>query len=127
MTALLLDEMMSPTLAGNLRAAGYDVLAIGANPSLRGISDPEVLALANRERRVLFTRNVRDFAQLAYSWAAEGRTHTGLLFLSSKSFPSDRSQLGRLTAALEGRFISNRWPSPGEVDFLQASNPPPWH
>lgn len=118
MTALLLDEMISPTLAQNLRAAGFDVVAISANPSLRGTSDPEVLELATREGRVLVTHNVKDFALLAASWAAEGRTHTGMLFISAKSFPSGRSQLGRLAAALEGRWADDRWPSPGQVDFL---------
>jgi hypothetical protein len=53
------------------------------DPSLEGWDDPDLLLLAAQERRVLVTSNVKDFWPLAREWAAEGRPHAGLIFLSS--------------------------------------------
>lgn len=118
MTALLLDEMLSPGIAMQMSAAGHDVVAVSGRPDLRGMPDSEVLELATRENRVLVTDNVKDFAPLNASWAAQGRTHAGLVFISSKSFPQDRRRVGLIAAALTMRLGEGRWPSPGQYEFL---------
>jgi len=44
---------------------------------LEGLADPEVLALAGAEGRILVTGNSRDFAPLLREWAEAGRAHSG--------------------------------------------------
>ena len=68
---LLLDEMHAPAVADALTADGWDVVAVAANPSLRGTSDEELLAYATAEGRALVTENIVDFAVIAARWAAE--------------------------------------------------------
>ena len=62
---LLLDENFPirthfPTL--NRR---FDVKHVGANLNLEGLSDPKVYALARKEGRLVVTRNIKDFKELA--------------------------------------------------------------
>lgn len=118
MRNLLLDEMLAPAVAEQLLAVGIDAVAISADASLRGMPDPEVLELAARQSRVLVTDNIQDFAPLAASWSAQGRTHGGLLFVSSKSFPQTRGRMTGIAAALRLRQKACRWPAAGESDFL---------
>lgn len=57
----LADENISHYVLERLRAAGFDVAAIGVtNP---GASDGDVLAMAKREGRILITED-RDFGEL---------------------------------------------------------------
>lgn len=72
MKGLLLDEMISPKVAEQLRALGVDVVAISESPTLRRTPDPDVLELAAGQARVLVTDNIKDFAPLNASWAAQG-------------------------------------------------------
>lgn len=116
---LLLDEMLSPVIADRLTESGCEALAISSSPDLRGVPDVDVLALAAEHGRVLVTGNIRDFVPLASSWAAQGRTHPGILLVSSKTFPMSRGRSGRITAALLTRFRAGSWPAPGQVDFLR--------
>lgn len=62
---LLLDENFPirtyfPTL--NRR---FDVKHIGADLNQEGLADPKVYALARKEKRLLVTRNIKDFEELA--------------------------------------------------------------
>jgi hypothetical protein len=115
---LLLDEMLSPRIAETLRTEGADVLSISESPALRATPDPDVLELAAREQRVLVTDNIKDFGPINRIWAAQGRTHAGILFVSVKTFPQDRSRIGRVSIALAQRLAGGRWPAPGQADFL---------
>jgi hypothetical protein len=115
---ILLDEMLSPRIAEQLRVVGADVVAISDTAHLKGTSDSDVLELATSEARALITDNIRDFAPLNASWAALGRTHAGMVFISTKTFPQDRTRVGRITAALQKRLQDDAWPEPGQVDFL---------
>jgi hypothetical protein len=56
----LLDEDVTVEFADYLRAGGYNVTTV-AECGLKGQSDEAVFQLARRERRILFTRNGRDF------------------------------------------------------------------
>ena len=72
----LLDESADFRLALHLRAAGHDVTAIGHDyPS--SLDDPEVLAIAHRERRILITDD-RDFGELVFE---RRHSHAGVIFL----------------------------------------------
>lgn len=115
---LLLDEMLPPALAATLSRAGCDTVAVSADPELRGSTDAEVLEVAAALRRVLVTDNVRDFVPLGNAWAAQGRTHAGILLISSRTFPMTSRRTGAIAAALLRRHGSATWPAPGMCDFL---------
>ena len=57
----LADENVSRHVIESLRAAGFDVMSISATRA--GASDDEVLAVADREDRILITED-RDFGEL---------------------------------------------------------------
>jgi len=74
---LLLDEMLDPQIAIQLRRRGHDVLAIQEDSTLQGRPDPEVLARATELGRVLVTDNVADFSRLHRIVLQEGDHHAG--------------------------------------------------
>ena len=79
---LLLDANLSPKRIGAaLVAQGHDILALADEPAMRELDDPEVLALAAGQERILVTRNARDFAPLLRVWAEEGRHHAGCILI----------------------------------------------
>jgi hypothetical protein len=98
---LLLDEMLSGTIAAQLRARGHDVVAAIENTALIGLSDDEILAEATTAERALVTCNIRDFLPLDQRYKASGRIHGGLVLVSSKAFRQDRSFIGALVFALD--------------------------
>lgn len=113
---LLLDAHLSARrIARPLRNAGHDVLALAEAPELDGLSDPQVLELAADERRVLVTRNGRDFAPLLREWAEAGRTHAGCVLIWSLR----HDEFGRILAAIR-RLLEER-PRPRDwVDLVLA-------
>lgn len=119
---LLLDEMLAPTLADVLSDAGCDTASVSAVPELRGIPDAEVLELAAAQARILVTDNIRDFVPLSKAWAAAGRTHPGLILISSKTFPMSSKRIGSIAAALLARHRANDWPAPGQYEFLAPAS-----
>jgi predicted nuclease of predicted toxin-antitoxin system len=95
---LLLDANLSPRgVGGPLRQAGHDVLALAENPAYEGLSDPQVFELAASERRILITRNSRDFAPLARQWAEAQQSHAGLVLI----WTLDHSQFAQIVAGVE--------------------------
>ena len=79
---LLLDANLSgPRIAGPLRDDGHDVVALSEHVEWEGLADPEVLALAAIEERILVTRPSRDFAPLLRAWAEAGRSHGGCVLV----------------------------------------------
>lgn len=75
----LIDMNLSPSLAGQLRAEGHDVVhALDAGQA--GSSDSEIFARADRERRVVVTFDL-DFGEIA-----EGahRRRSGVILLRLK-------------------------------------------
>jgi predicted nuclease of predicted toxin-antitoxin system len=95
---LLLDANLSPRgIAAKLREAGHDVLALAADTTFEGLPDPQVLALAASEQRVLITRNSRDFAPLARQWAEAGHQHAGIILI----WTLDHNQFAEILAGIE--------------------------
>ena len=95
---LLLDANLSPRgIATPLQAAGHDVLALAADPTLEGLDDPLVLELAAAQRRVLITPNSRDFAPLAREWAEASQHHAGLILI----WTLDHSQFAAIVTGVE--------------------------
>lgn len=116
--ALLLDEMLSPAIAGQLRQRGHDVSAIAERADLVGLSDDMVLTLAADEDRVVVTVNIGDLAALHAEWQAQGRSHAGLVYISTATFAQDRSFVGSIVGSLDASARSADLPGPNETRFL---------
>lgn len=107
---LLLDANLSPRGIGEpLRQAGHDVLALAAEPALEGLDDPEVLALAASESRILVTRNSRDFAPILREWAEAGRAHAGCILIWSLDHSQFSAIVMGLTHLLAQRPDQDDW------------------
>ena len=97
---LLLDEMLSPDTAEQLRARGHDVQAIAASEHAER-DDPEVVELARSQQRAVVTNNVRDFRPLHIAAVQPGRT---------------KADIGGIVAALEAKLRAY----PGLEDLANA-------
>jgi len=115
--SLLLDEMLSPAIAEQLRARGLDVFAITERPDLYGLSDEQVLGISADEDRVVVTLNIADFAALHSDWQAQGRSHGGIAYLSAATIPQDRSFLGSVVRSLETAHREGALPGRDETQF----------
>ena len=79
---LLLDTNLSPKRIGvPLSNRGHDVLSLASDAALGALDDPQVLECAAEQRRVLVTRNARDFAPLLRQWAEAARPHAGCILI----------------------------------------------
>lgn len=115
---LLLDEMFSDTIAGQLRGKGHDVLAVVADPALVALPDEQILAHAARTGRALVTANIKDFIPLDTRYRAASRQHAGLILVSAKTFPQDRSYTAAVISALLALLDESPPLRPGQVTFL---------
>lgn len=116
---LLLDEMLSGTIAARLRDRGLDVTAVVEDSSLVSTPDEDLLSYATEQRRVLVTANIADFVVIATDWRAVDRTHHGLIYLANRTFPRDRSFIGAITDSLTSLRTSGGFPRPGMEVFLR--------
>jgi PHP family Zn ribbon phosphoesterase len=113
---LLLDEMLSPVIARELRARGHDVQAVAEHPEREALSDPDVLALARAERRAVVTNNIRDFRPLHVEAVLPGGTgHYGMIFMPG-TYKCTKNDIGQIVAALEEKLGQY----PGEEDLASA-------
>ena len=115
---LLLDEMFSDAIAQQLRAKGFDVLAVVAHPALVGLPDDQILAYATAEGRGLVTANIKDCVPLNSRYRAAGQDHSGLILVSTKTFPQDRGFTTAIAAALAALLGGTDKIQPGQVHFL---------
>ena len=110
---LLLDEMLSPAIARELRSRGHDVEPVAGHPDREALSDPDVLALARAEHRALVTNNLRDFRPLHHEAITPGGAgHFGMIFMPG-GYRRTRADAGRIVVALEVILAS----CPGEEDL----------
>jgi predicted nuclease of predicted toxin-antitoxin system len=89
---LLADESLEARLVEYLRGEGHDVLFVAELSP--GVSDADVVALANREQRVLLT-NDKDFGELTF---LQRRVKNGIVLLrfQSESIPLKQDRLSQL-------------------------------
>lgn len=120
---LLLDEMLSGEIAAQLRGKGHDVTAVVEDSALVGTSDEELLVHATAGGRLLVTANVRDFAAIHASWSSRGRSHAGLIYIVNRVFPSDRSFIGAIVAALDAMIVASQLPAGGAEAYLRCRLP----
>jgi predicted nuclease of predicted toxin-antitoxin system len=98
---LLLDEQISGKVAERLAKRGHDVIAVTAEPALRGLSDADVFEVAQRQKRTVVTYNRVDFEAILREYAANGRPHHGLVIVHPGRFPSwELTRLAKALAAL---------------------------
>lgn len=97
---LLLDEQISGKVAERLRDRGHDVTAATDDPSLRGLSDPDLFDVAQGQGRALVTYNRVDFEPIIRGYVAENRKHHGLVIVHPTRFPS--WEFARLALAIGG-------------------------
>lgn len=116
---LLLDEMSSGVIAEQLRAKGHDMLAVMDDPALTGLADEEILAHATMTGRALVTANIKDFMPVDARYRAAGQTHAGLILVSAKTFPQDRTFTAAITSALSALLDQPNPAQPGQVLFLR--------
>jgi len=115
---LLLDEMFSDDIAQQLRDKGYDVFSVVADPALAGLPDDQILAYATTEGRALVTANIKDFAPLDTRYRAADQSHAGLILVSTKTFPPNRSFPFAVTTALTALLSGTTKIQSGQVLIL---------
>jgi hypothetical protein len=96
----LLDEHLSPSIAGLLRSRGLDVQAVSDCRELTGATDDALFDVAAGEDRAVVTGDVKDFRPIAQQRIVDGIGHGGLILVAA---PHSRSKAatGTLAAALE--------------------------
>jgi Domain of unknown function (DUF5615) len=114
----LLDEMLSASIAEQLRKRSYDAAAVEESPALRGLADPDLFDQAQRDRQTLVTYNREDFLALDRAYRDQGRNHHGLVILHPRRFPQGAATTGALVASL-ATFASTGPPYPGFIHWLQ--------
>jgi hypothetical protein len=115
---LLLDEMFSDTIAQQLRAKGHDVQAVVADPSLASLPDDQILSRSAATGRVLVTANIKDFMPLDARYRAAGQAHAGLILVSAKTFPQNRSYTSAVISALAALLDEREQIEASQVTFL---------
>jgi hypothetical protein len=75
---LYIDEDITDDLARVLRARGFDALSV-YDLDMTGKTDSEQAAFAVEQQRTLLSFNVKHFSAIATQYAAESRTHFGIV------------------------------------------------
>jgi hypothetical protein len=116
---ILLDEMFSGIIAEQLRAKGHDAQAVVTDPAFVSLPDDQVLTRATAAGRALVTANIKDFMPLDARYRAASQPHAGLLLVSAKTFPQDRTYTAGITSALSALLDQPGQIQPGHVLFLR--------
>lgn len=72
-------------------------------------SDPGQLEFAISQGRAILTHNVRDYVQMAQRYAAQNRTHTGIIVSDQLPLRELLRRTLRLLAALSAEEMINRF------------------
>jgi predicted nuclease of predicted toxin-antitoxin system len=88
---LLLDEMISPRIARELREQGHDVQAIKHDrPDLASRGDLEIVRQMAIEKRVILTNDIADFQAIHDQLLAAREEHSGMVFTFDATMPRSR-------------------------------------
>jgi hypothetical protein len=113
---LLLDKMLAPDIARELRARGHDVEAVAGHPDREGLSDSQIMVVARTERRAMVTNNLRDYRPLhSEAITPGGQGHFGVIFIPG-NYRRTKADTGRIIAALEAKLTLY----PGETDLADG-------
>lgn len=101
---LLLDEMLSPVIAQQLRERGHHAQAIAGHPLHTALSDGQVMDLARAQRSAVVTNNLVDFRPLHHEAITPGGPgHFGMVFMAG-DYRRTRADIGRIVSALEAKL-----------------------
>jgi len=99
---LLLDEMISWRVAGELRSRGHDVVAVKRDrPHLESRVDRTVLEAAAAEQRAVVTNNVRDYLAANARMRARGEDHYGVIYTYDDTLPRNKAAFPLWVTTLE--------------------------
>ncbi|MGO8673282.1 MAG: DUF5615 family PIN-like protein [Capsulimonadaceae bacterium] len=123
MLSLLLDENISPVIAGQIAAKRPDVLVIALSQWQAGrlLSEPDerILTEAAAEGRTLVTYDRKTIVPLLVRLTQAGKSHAGVVFVDHHSIPSnDFGQLVRSLIALWDASHADTWTN--RVEYLRA-------
>jgi predicted nuclease of predicted toxin-antitoxin system len=91
---LLLDEMISPRIARELREAGHDVQAVKKDrPDLTSRSDHELIRQMTTEHRAIVTNDIADFQAIHDQLLAAGDEHYGMIFTFDATMPRTKEAI----------------------------------
>jgi hypothetical protein len=99
---LVLDEHLSPAIAGELRVRGHDVVA-AVEAGLLGKPDADVMEWAVSQGRAVATANYADFRGLHEVHVSRAEPHFGVLYIPAR-FLLSRAGFGRLVREI-GAFM----------------------
>jgi len=102
---LLLDEMLDPRIAVQLRARGHRVRDVQEESVLRGESDRTLLRLAELSYEALVTDNVADFCRLHDEFMVHRNDHAGIILASPARFPRSKRTVGLWVDALDRLLV----------------------
>jgi hypothetical protein len=112
---VLLDEMHAPAVAVELRARGYDAVAVKERSEMIGVADHDLLVAATEDRRAVVTENIKDFALLHQRLIAAGEHHGGLVFTHPRRFPRGARNHVRVLSDALAMFIDEQTSTLGDV------------
>jgi predicted nuclease of predicted toxin-antitoxin system len=99
---LLIDEHYPPSLAEQLRERGHNAVSVQEEADLRGMTDPDLFAEAQRRSSAVLTENVADYLKLDAEYRDRQLAHWGLVLTSNRTFPRGKTTtLGALVKALD--------------------------
>lgn len=113
----LFDEHVNKPACHALRDRGVDVVHV-LDVGLERAPDPEVLARAAEEGRIVMTRNYRDFARLVEAYTAQKRSFPGVLFLPASLSQAD---VGGHVRAVEAWIADEAAADPEGVEAGRSS------
>jgi hypothetical protein len=111
------EDSLDWDLVCGLESKGIDVLT-AASASRLGLPDEEQLTFAAGQGRVLYTRNLKDFARLHARWLQAGKHHAGIIVLVRQMAPIGVQvrALSRMAEAMSSEvmrdrleFLGSRW------------------
>src|SRR4029077_6771978 len=123
MLRLLLDEHISPAVAGGLRrkhrALSVVCVVEWKDGEFLGQSDSACLRQAAAQGLTLVSYDRKTIPPLLKIWAEEVRRHGGLIFVDEKTIPPD--DVGILVRALSNLWLkARRWHWADRICFLQS-------
>jgi hypothetical protein len=83
-----------------------------------GLPDEEVFIGAAEAGRALVTANIKDFMPIDARYRAMARTHAGLIMVSAKTFPQNRTYVVAVASALSSLLSSTSDGLEGRIVFL---------
>ena len=95
-----MDEILRPTIAGQLRSRRHDAIALTEMHDLAGLSDEEVLTLASSADRIVVTCSVRDLVVLDRKCRDDFRHHARIACPEGYAVLQDRAFAESIVQAL---------------------------